>query len=66
LNKTWMRGAVKSGVSIRKLNLSSSIVVVLQASQTAVVFYNFQVQLLAVLQNFSGFNCHLPTIKFNY
>jgi hypothetical protein len=35
-------------VSIRKLKLSSSIAVVLQASQSAVVFCHFQVQLLAV------------------
>jgi hypothetical protein len=73
-------------VSIRKLKLSSSIVAVLQASQTAVVFYhlsssivsctsgllrlqlssaNFQVQLLAVLQNFSFYNCLLPIFKFD-
>jgi hypothetical protein len=26
---------------------------------------NFQVQLLAVLPDFSGFNCLLPTFKFN-
>jgi hypothetical protein len=70
-------------VSIRKLKLSSSIAVILQVSQTAVVLYqlsnsivsctsgllrlqltstNFQVQLLAVLPDFSGFNCHLPYI----
>jgi hypothetical protein len=28
-------------------------------------FTNFQVQLLAVLPDFSGFNCLLPTFKFN-
>jgi hypothetical protein len=73
-------------VSIRKLKLSGSIAVVLQASQTAVFFYHlsssivsctsgllrlqfsstiFQVQLLAVLPDFSGFNCLLPIVKFN-
>jgi hypothetical protein len=41
---------------IRKPKLSSSIAVVIQASQTAVVFYKFQTRLLAVLQDFSGFN----------
>jgi hypothetical protein len=78
--------SLPSEVSIRKLKLSSSIAVVLQASQTAVVFYHlsssivsctsghlmlqlsssiFQVQLLAVLQDFSGFNCLLQFFKFN-
>jgi hypothetical protein len=47
-----------------KVKLSSSIAVVLQDSQTAVVFYHFQVQLLAVIQGFSGFNCFLPIFKF--
>jgi hypothetical protein len=32
-------------VSIRKLNLSSSIAIVLQTSQTIVIYYKFQVQL---------------------
>jgi hypothetical protein len=47
-------------VSTRKLKLSSSIAVVLQASQSAVIFYQFKVQLLAVLQEFSGYNLFLP------
>jgi hypothetical protein len=69
---------------IRRLKLSSSILVVLQASQTVVVFYqlsvliasctsglfrfqlsstNYQVQLLPVLPDFSGFNCLLPCFQ---
>jgi hypothetical protein len=51
---------------IRKLKLPSSIAVILQASQTAVVFYQFQVHLLAVLQVFSGYNCLLPFFKFDF
>jgi hypothetical protein len=42
-----------------------SIAVLLQASQTAVVFYHFQVKLLALFQDISGFNCLLPFFKFN-
>jgi hypothetical protein len=41
-------------VSTRKLKMSSSIAVVLQASQTVVVFYHFKFQLLALFQDFSG------------
>jgi hypothetical protein len=39
--------------------------IVLQASQTTVVFYQFQYQLLALLHDISGFNCLLQFFKFN-
>jgi hypothetical protein len=53
-------GSIRQEAQAVKLN-----VVVLQTSQTAVVFYQVQVQLLAVLPDFSGFNYLLPTFKFN-
>jgi hypothetical protein len=50
-------------VFVRKLKQSNSIAVVIQASQTAVVLYDFQVQLLAVLKDVSGYNCFLLYIR---
>jgi hypothetical protein len=81
--KVKEQGLIEKGIGQPHSSIQQ---VVLQASQTAVVFYqlpssivnctsgllrlqlsstNFHVQLLAVLQDFSGFNCLLPTFKCN-
>jgi hypothetical protein len=54
-------GSIHQEAQAVKFNCScTSGLLRLQMSST-----NFQVQLLAVLPDFSGFNCLLPTFKFN-
>jgi hypothetical protein len=54
-------GSIHQEAQAIKFNCScTSGLLRLQLSST-----KFQVQLLAVLQDFSGFNCLLPTFKFN-
>ena len=48
-------------VSTENSKLSSSIVTVLQASQVTLVFYQLSSSTTAVLLNFSGCGCLLPT-----
>jgi hypothetical protein len=57
-------GSIHQEAQVVKFNCSCTSGFI--SSQASIVFYQSQVQLLAAITDFSGFNCLLPFFKFNY